>query len=143
MNSLWIHLLFILLYSVLNLITISIYTYHNSSGSFYSNNTNSTRVELLLTNNQSKLHRITNGGNLQTGIVLDQSINFFPWNDGVDYNEFCTSLKDQFSKFNGPIIIHYGLRGGLGHKTRSVVYSIFHALLTQRPIKCTLLINSE
>lgn len=35
----------------------------------------------------------------------------------------------------GPFIIHNGKRGGLGHKTNSLLHSITYALLLQRPLR--------
>lgn len=64
------------------------------------------------------------------------SITFFPWNDNIDYNELCRSIKKQFDEFKTPLIIHDGTRGGLGHKSIYIFYSFAYGLLNRRPVKC-------
>lgn len=42
---------------------------------------------------------------------------FFSYKDGIDYDKFCMSLKNQYDQFTGPVVIHSGYRGGIGHKS--------------------------
>ena len=69
---------------------------------------------------------------------VKQSTVYFPWNDGINYTTVCENLKYQLNRFKGPILIHRGIRGGLGHKFVSILHSITYALLVRRPLLCTI-----
>lgn len=92
-----------------------------------------TNQSVILANEEKKVQQ-----SITTDLpfVSNSSIDFYPWNDGINYNKFCLSLARQLSQFQGPMIFHYGFQGGLGHKTISVISSILHALYAKRPLKC-------
>lgn len=66
-----------------------------------------------------------------------ESIEFYPWNDGYDYKKICVNLVNQIKSFSGPLLIHNGFPGGLGHKTGFLMQSIIHSLSARQPIRCT------
>lgn len=68
---------------------------------------------------------------------------YYPWNDGVDYNTFCMSLKNRLESFKGPMIIHRGCTGGLGHKFFSLYRSITYALFLERPLSRIILLKIQ
>lgn len=65
--------------------------------------------------------------------IHNNTIPFFPWNDGIDYNKVCSRILALLSR-RGPVIINNSHFGGLGHKFLSIFFSISYALLTKRPL---------
>lgn len=65
-----------------------------------------------------------------------ESIEFYPWNDEYDYNKICVTLVNRIKSFSGPLLIHNGFPGGLGHKTRHIIQSLIHSLSARRPVRC-------
>ena len=63
---------------------------------------------------------------------------YYDWNDNIDYSILCNSIRQTIEQFKGPIIIHNGIPGGLGHKILSIVHSITISLLTKRRLYCIL-----
>lgn len=59
---------------------------------------------------------------------------YYPWNDGIDYDFICKSIKNKLDSFHAPPIIHKGFRGGLCHKVRSLFHSFTAALMMKRPL---------
>ena len=68
--------------------------------------------------------------------IHNNTIPFYHWNDGLNYNQICSKLLSVLSSQNGPIIVSSGLFGGLGHKTLSIYHAILYALILKRPLFC-------
>lgn len=67
---------------------------------------------------------------------IDDSVEYFPWKDGVNYEEICKSIQKKLNSFKGPPIIYKGDGGGLGHKFTSLLNVLTTALVVQRPLSC-------
>lgn len=80
----------------------------------------------------SKLPQVSNNH-------IKNSVEYFPWNGRVNYDSVCNSLKEKIQSFDGPPIIHKGMRGGLGHKFTSLTNSFLTALVMKRPLSCMML----
>lgn len=72
-------------------------------------------------------------------IHIKNSVEYFPWNGRVNYDAVCNSLKEKLQSFDGPPIIHKGMRGGLGHKFLSLINIFITALVMKRPLSCMML----
>ena len=60
---------------------------------------------------------------------------YYSWNDDYNYTHICNEISTQLFNNSGPLIIHEGLRGGLGHKSTSLLHSITYALLLHRQLR--------
>ena len=76
---------------------------------------------------------LSNSSSTQSFHQPDYS-SFFPWDDGIDYDDVCNKLLNILRNFKGPKIINNGKHGGLGHKFISLYYTITYALVLQRPL---------
>ena len=76
---------------------------------------------------------LSNSSSTQSFHQPDNS-SFFPWDDGIDYDDVCNKLLNILRSFKGPKIINNGKHGGLGHKFISLYYTITYALVLQRPL---------
>lgn len=61
------------------------------------------------------------------------TIDFFPWNDGYDYNAICHNLLSVFASFKTHKIVTSGQFGGLGHKFLTIFNALTAALVLGRP----------
>ena len=76
--------------------------------------------------------------------VDEKEIQYYPWNDySVDYSLLCNNIRNTIEQFDGPIIIHNGIGGGLGHKFISLATSITISLLMKRKLYCKILDRNE
>ena len=64
------------------------------------------------------------------------SIEYYPWNDGLDYSLFCKQLVSTLKSNTGPVIIHNGTHGGLTHKFQLLLQDITLALVLHRKLYC-------
>lgn len=62
------------------------------------------------------------------------AIEYFPWNDGLDYSQICMNITKILKSNQGPAIIHYGSAGGLAHKFQTLLFDITLALLLKRKL---------
>lgn len=63
-------------------------------------------------------------------------VEYFPWNDGLNYTTFCTNLTTILNSNTGPAIIHNGIAGGLTHKFQLLLQDITLALVMKRKLYC-------
>ena len=68
--------------------------------------------------------------------IQNNTIPFYPWNDGLNYNQICSRLLYHLTHQPGAILINSSKHGGLGHRFLSIYYSILYALLLKRPLYC-------
>lgn len=68
--------------------------------------------------------------------IQNNTIPFYPWNDGLNYNQICSRLLYHLTHQPGAILINSSKHGELGHRFLSIYYSILYALLLKRPLYC-------
>ena len=59
-------------------------------------------------------------------------IQYFPWNDSLDYSTICNNVLKRITQNGTFYIISGSFNGGLGHKYISIFYSITYAILLGR-----------
>ena len=59
-------------------------------------------------------------------------IQYFPWNDSLQYDRICENVLKRITKNDTFYIISGSFNGGLGHKYLSVFHSITYAILLGR-----------
>lgn len=62
----------------------------------------------------------------------DDPIQYYPWNDGIDYNELCKKVLARVTQNGTYYVISNSFPGGLGHKYTSIVHTLTYALLSGR-----------
>lgn len=68
--------------------------------------------------------------------IQNNTIPFYPWNDGLNYNQICSRLLYHLTHQPGVILINSSKHGGLGHRFYSLYDAILYALLLKRPLYC-------
>ena len=71
----------------------------------------------------------------------NEEVEYFPWNDGLNYTTFCRNLISILNSNSGPAIIHNGIAGGLTHKFQLLLQDITLALVMKRKLYCIILLN--
>ena len=71
-----------------------------------------------IVNRKHVIHIISRFSTSQYHTSNDNIIEYYPWNDGIDYSLFCTKLVSTLKSNNGPVIIHNGTSGGLTTSSR-------------------------
>ena len=61
-----------------------------------------------------------------------EEVEYYPWNDGVDYTKLCRLVRARVSKPDTYYIISSNINGGIGHKYLSIFYSLTYAILLER-----------
>lgn len=113
--------------------TVVIRRYNRSNVPSIVNGNNRQIIPTAITNNRIRGNTdLTQGPNPP----IDDSVEYFPWNDRVNYEEICKSLQKKLNSFKGPPIIHKGHGGGLGHMFTSLLNVLTTALVVQRPLSC-------
>ena len=71
-----------------------------------------------------------------------KEIEFFPWNDGINYGEICKKILKRITQNDTFYVISDSTLGGIGHKYTSLLHSLTYAILTgRRSIGRTLLFD--
>ena len=79
---------------------------------------------------------------LKEEFTIEENNQYYPWDDyNVDYSLLCNNIRKTIEQFDGPIIIHNGIGGGLGHKFISLATSITISLLTKRRLYCNTILK--
>ena len=68
-------------------------------------------------------------------------IQYFPWNDSLNYSTICNNVLKRITQNGTFYIISGSFNGGLGHKYISIFYSITYAILLGRRFLRLLLIS--
>ena len=61
-----------------------------------------------------------------------KEIEFFPWNDGINYGEICDKILKRITQNDTFYVISDSILGGIGHKYTSLLHSLTYAILTGR-----------
>ena len=61
-----------------------------------------------------------------------KEIEFFPWNDGINYGEICNKILKRITQNDTFYVISDSIPGGIGHKYISLLHSLTYAILTGR-----------
>ena len=61
-----------------------------------------------------------------------KEIEFFPWNDGINYGEICKKILKRITQKDTFYVISDSIPGGIGHKYTSFLHSLTYAILTGR-----------
>ena len=61
-----------------------------------------------------------------------KEIEFFPWNDGINYGEICNKILKRITQKDTFYVISDSIPGGIGHKYTSLLHSLTYAILTGR-----------
>ena len=61
-----------------------------------------------------------------------KEIEFFPWNDGINYGEICDKILKRITQKDTFYVISDSILGGIGHKYTSLLHSLTYAILTGR-----------
>ena len=61
-----------------------------------------------------------------------KEIEFFPWNDGINYGEMCDKILKRITQKDTFYVISDSTLGGIGHKYTSLLHSLTYAILTGR-----------
>ena len=61
-----------------------------------------------------------------------KEIEFFPWNDGINYGEICDKILKRITQEGTFYVISDSTLGGIGHKYTSLLHSLTYAILTGR-----------
>ena len=61
-----------------------------------------------------------------------KEIEFFPWNDGINYGEICDKILKRITQKDTFYVISDSTLGGIGHKYTSLLHSLTYAILTGR-----------
>ena len=61
-----------------------------------------------------------------------KEIEFFPWNDGINYGEICKKILKRITQKDTFYVISDSIPGGIGHKYTSLLHSLTYAILTGR-----------
>ena len=61
-----------------------------------------------------------------------KEIEFFPWNDGINYGEICNKILKRITQNDTFYVISDSIPGGIGHKYTSLLHSLTYAILTGR-----------
>ena len=61
-----------------------------------------------------------------------KEIEFFPWNDGINYGEICKKILKRITQEDTFYVISDSIPGGIGHKYTSLLHSLTYAILTGR-----------
>ena len=61
-----------------------------------------------------------------------KEIEFFPWNDGINYGEICNKILKRITQKDTFYVISDSTPGGIGHKYISLLHSLTYAILTGR-----------
>ena len=61
-----------------------------------------------------------------------KEIEFFPWNDGINYGEICDKILKRITQKDTFYVISDSIPGGIGHKYTSLLHSLTYAILTGR-----------
>ena len=61
-----------------------------------------------------------------------KEIEFFPWNDGINYGEMCDKILKRITQNDTFYVISDSTLGGIGHKYTSLLHSLTYAILTGR-----------
>ena len=61
-----------------------------------------------------------------------KEIEFFPWNDGINYGEICKKILKRITQNDTFYVISDSTLGGIGHKYTSLLHSLTYAILTGR-----------
>ena len=61
-----------------------------------------------------------------------KEIEFFPWNDGINYGEICNKILKRITQKDTFYVISDSTLGGIGHKYTSLLHSLTYAILTGR-----------
>ena len=61
-----------------------------------------------------------------------KEIEFFPWNDGINYGEICNKILKRITQNDTFYVISDSTLGGIGHKYTSLLHSLTYAILTGR-----------
>ena len=61
-----------------------------------------------------------------------KEIEFFPWNDGINYSEMCIKILKRITQNDTFYVISDSTLGGIGHKYTSLLHSLTYAILTGR-----------
>ena len=61
-----------------------------------------------------------------------KEIEFFPWNDGINYGEICDKILKRITQNDTFYVISDSIPGGIGHKYTSLLHSLTYAILTGR-----------
>ena len=64
--------------------------------------------------------------------VGKKEIEFFPWNDGINYGEICNKILKRITRNDTFYVISDSIPGGIGHKYTSLLHSLTYAILTGR-----------
>ena len=62
----------------------------------------------------------------------NKEIEFYPWNDGIDYSEMCNKILKRITQKDTFYVISDSIPGGIGHKYTSLLHSLTYAILTGR-----------
>lgn len=69
-----------------------------------------------------------------------QEVQYFPWNDHLNYTVICKNVLKRITSNKTFYIISGSFNGGLGHKYISILHSITYAILLRRRFLRKLLI---
>ena len=64
--------------------------------------------------------------------VGKKEIEFFHWNDGINYGEICDKILKRITQKDTFYVISDSIPGGIGHKYTSLLHSLTYAILTGR-----------
>ena len=63
---------------------------------------------------------------------VGKEIEFFHWNDGINYGEICNKILKRITQEGTFYVISDSTLGGIGHKYTSLLHSLTYAILTGR-----------
>ena len=83
-------------------------------------------------NAESKYNRFIHLQTTPYKTVGKKEIEFFPWNDGINYGEICNKILKRITQNDTFYVISDSIPGGIGHKYTSLLHSLTYAILTGR-----------
>ena len=83
-------------------------------------------------NPESKYNRFIHLPTTPYKNVGKKEIEFFPWNDGINYGEICNKILKRITQKDTFYVISDSTPGGIGHKYISLLHSLTSAILTGR-----------
>ena len=83
-------------------------------------------------NPESKYNRFIHLQTTPYKNVGKKEIEFFPWNDGINYGEMCNKILKRITQQDTFYVISDSIPGGIGHKYTSLLHSLTYAILTGR-----------
>ena len=90
-------------------------------------------VQSIMTiNPESKYNRFIHLQTTPYKNVGRKEIEFFPWNDGINYGEICNKILKRITQKDTFYVISDSTPGGIGHKYTSLLHSLTYAILTGR-----------